>query len=101
MRALFATLALLIIGCATQSPVSSETARAQFTHVLDQYIAAHPRHPYPAKKEQLAAFAAAHSMPLDLSWITGWNRMDRVTLMVSYKSKSGGDEYMVLSTEPI
>jgi hypothetical protein len=69
--------------------------------VLDQYIATHPHHPYPATKEQLVAFAAAHSMPLDLSWVTGWRRVNRDTLMVWYKNKSGVDEYMVLSTKPI
>ena len=78
-------MALFLVGCATQSQFASEGTRAQLTHVLDRYIAAHPHDPYPASKERLAAFAAAHSMQLDLSWITGWQHVDRNTLMVWYK----------------
>ena len=103
MRAYLAILALVCVGCATQSDIARENAaQAQLTHALDEYIATHPHDPYPRTKEQLLAFAAAHSIPLDLSWVTAWQHTHRDTLMVWYNSKAAKtDKYIVFSTNPI
>ena len=103
MRALLAIVALFTVGCVTQSTIARENAAtAQLTHALNEYITAHPRRPYPTTKEQLLAFAAVRSIPLDLSWVTAWQHMHRDTLVVWYHSEAVKmDKYIVFSTNPI
>jgi hypothetical protein len=104
MRVFVSALALISVGCATQTETTREaTARAQLTHALDMYIAAHPRHPYPAHKEDLASFAKSRGVPLDLSYVTTWQLIAPDTVDVIWKSpvSSDKDRILVFSTNPI
>jgi len=103
MRSLFIALALAGFGCATQDLVAHEgRARAQLTHALDEYIVAHPHYPYPARKEQLVAFALARHIPLDTSFIAGWDRIAPDTLIVQWRTgKRDLDRILAFSTNPI
>lgn len=104
MRVFVSVLALFSIGCATQTALTCEaTARAQLTHALDVYIAAHPRHPYPARKEDLLAFAESRRIALDLSYVTTWKRIAPDTLDVIWKSAASPDKdrILVFSTHQI
>jgi hypothetical protein len=103
MRSLLICVALLCVGCASQDVgVREARARAQLTHTLDEYILAHPRHPYPARKEQLVAFALARHIPLDTSFIAGWQVIAPDTLIVQWRTgKRDLDRIMTFSTNPI
>jgi hypothetical protein len=103
MRRLLIFVALLCLGCATQDVALREArARAQLTHALDEYILAHPHHPYPARKDQLVAFALARHIPLDTSFIAGWQVIAPDTLIVQWRTgKRDLDRIMTFSTNPI
>jgi hypothetical protein len=96
-------VALLCVGCATQDVATREArARAQLTHALDDYISAHPHHPYPARKDQLVAFALARHIPFDSSFIAGWDMIAPDTLIVQWRTgKRNLDRIMTFSTNPI
>jgi len=96
-------VALLCFGCATQDVVTRQSrARAQLTHALDEYILTHPHHPYPARKEQPVAFALNHHIPLDDSFIAGWQVIAPDTLIVQWKTgRPALDRIMTFSTNPI
>jgi hypothetical protein len=103
MRSHVAILALLCLGCATSDVARETTARAQLTHALDMYILAHPRHPYPARKQDLVSFASAHRIPLDLSFTTSWKMFSPDTLIVGWKPGPSQDteKILIFSTNPI
>src|ERR1051325_4055250 len=79
------------------------TARAELTHALDMYVAAHRRHPYPARKEDLLAFAQSRGLPLDLSFVTTWKRIAPDTLDMLWTSavSRDHDRILVFSTHQI
>ena len=103
MRWLVVAVTLFCFGCATQNIVARQArARAQLTYALDEYIYAHPHHPYPARKEQLVAFALARHIPLDGSFIAGWQLIAPDTLIVQWKTgRPDLDRIMTFSTNPI